>query len=485
MEFFHENIILPLDAFLWGALIPGTPIPGLLVILLIPAGLFLTFKYRGLQFRKIWAALKLGLITRKEKSTEAEGDISHFQALATGLAGTVGTGSIAGVATAIGVGGPGALFWMWVSAIFGMTLKYSEGFLGSKYREVDANGEQVGGPAVFLRKAIKNKFGKFLSVFFGIATIVACFGIGNMTQINSMTGATQNAFNWDPLIVGIIVMVLTGAVIIGGIQTMGKFSSIVVPSMILLYCVAGTVVLIFNAGNIGPAFGLVFQTAFTGQSAAGGFLGAGMALALQKGVARGLFATESGLGTASIMAASAESVHPVRQGLVSMTQTFIDGIIVVGFTGIVLVSSGAWYNGVDATGTLLEGANLTSWGFSQSVFAQAGTIIVTISLFLFAFTTIVGWAYYGERSVIDLLGKKFVIPFKVLFLLVIIVGAVTKLEIVWDFSDVANGLMAIPNILGILILSPMIAKETRDYLSHDPHLDHPLCAIDKLEKQNK
>jgi AGCS family alanine or glycine:cation symporter len=458
-----DNFITLVDTILWGELIPGLPIPGLLVLVLVPTGIWLTLRLKGVQFTHLGRALHLGLIKRKEDDKHS-GDISHFQALCTALSATVGTGNIAGVATAIGIGGPGALFWMWVTGLIGMATKYTEAFLGCKYREVDENGEQVGGPQIYLKHALKGKGGSFLAKSFALFTLLAAaLGIGNMTQVNSIATSMNTAFGVDKLVVGLVCMLIVGVVVIGGIKRIGNVASFVVPVMIVAYILFGTLVLIGNAPQIPQAFATIFHDAFTGTAATGGFAGSLMVLALQKGMSRGVFSNESGLGTAGIAAASAISKNPVRQGLVSMTQTFIDTIVVVTFTGLVIVTTGVW-KATDSDGVQLAGSDMTAAGFDHSVLGGVGNYLVAICLFFFALTTVIGWSYYGERSAVSLFGLKASKPYKIIFTCTCVLGAVMEMDLVWNIADVSNGLMALPNLIGLLLLSPMVAKETNEYL---------------------
>ncbi len=451
-----DDFLTTLDGIIWG--------PFLLIPLLLATGIVLTVRLRGVQFTKLAPALSLALLRRSDADHE-DGDVSHYQALATALAATVGVGNIAGVATAIHLGGPGALFWMWFSAIFGMAAKYSEAFMGVRFRSKDAKGEVSGGPQYYLQRAIPGGLGKFLALFFAIAAVVASFGIGNMTQSNSVAAAMHDTFGVSPLIVGVVLALMTALVLLGGIKSISKVTSAFVPLMIIVYVAAGFVVLAINFRGILPALQLVFTDAFTGTAAAGGFAGAAMAQAIQFGIARGVFSNESGMGSAAIVAAAAKTKHPVRQGLVSMTQTFIDTIIVVSMTGLVILTTGVWTSGK-------TGAALTAQGFSTGLPGTAGGIIVAVALVFFAYSTVLGWAYYGERNVERLVGIKGVLPYRLIFSAIVFVGATTELSTVWTFSDIANGLMALPNLVGLLICSGLIARETRAYLAADPTLHH-------------
>ncbi|GGC53897.1 sodium:alanine symporter family protein [Hoyosella rhizosphaerae] len=449
-----ESVLGTIAGIVWG--------PWALIPLLLGTGLYLTIRLGGLQFRKLIPALRLALIERQDKG--ATGDITHYQALTTALAATVGVGNIVGVAAAIGLGGPGALFWMWVTALVGMASKYSEAFLGVRFRVTDAKGEQSGGPQYYLFRGIPNKFGLTLSILFAIFAVFASFGIGNMTQGNAVAAQMENTFGVTPWITGLVLFTLTGLVLIGGIKAIGRVTAAFVPMMIALYLACGTFILISNADAIPGAFGMIFSEAFTGQSAVGGFLGSAFLYALQLGVARGIFSNESGMGSAAIAAAAAKTTHPVRQGLVSMTQTFIDTIIVVTFTGLVLITTGVWQGDREASGTMTANA------FSTGLPGEWGHYIVAISIAFFAFSTILGWSYYGERCVERLVGRGGVVPYRAVFTGVVFIGAVSQLTIVWTISDILNGLMAIPNLIGLLLLSGLIVRETKHYLDNDPQL---------------
>lgn len=444
------------DSFLWG--------PWLLIPLLLGTGIVLTIRLRGLQLRKLLPALRFAFLQTDGggESDTAEGDISHYQALTTALAATVGVGNIIGVATAIHLGGPGALFWMWVTALFGMASKYSEAFLAVRFRTTDAKGQQSGGPQYYLKHAIKGPAGTFLSVFFAISAILASFGIGSMTQSNAVAAQLKASFGWEPAVVGMLLAVAVGSVLLGGIQSIGKVTAAFVPMMIVFYVGGCLYVLAANAGQIPHALGLVFSSAFTGAGAAGGFVGSTFIMTLQFGVARGIFSNESGMGSAAIAAAAAKTKHPARQGLVSMTQTFIDTIIVVTCTGLVIISTGAW------TGE--DPGTMTGVAFTHGLPGEWGHYIVSLAIVFLAGSTILGWAYYGERCVERLVGVHGVLPYRLFFTVVVFIGTVTELKDVWTFADIANGLMAIPNLIGMLALSGLIARETKNYLAQDPHL---------------
>ncbi|HEX7069443.1 MAG TPA: sodium:alanine symporter family protein [Rhodothermales bacterium] len=457
-----QSAIETLNGIVWG--------PWLLV-LLVGTGIYLTFLLRGLQFRELGHSLYLALIKRKEVGAGVEGDISHFQALMTALAATVGTGNIAGVATAIAAGGPGALFWMWVTGLVGMATKYAEAVLGVRYRVVDQRGEMAGGPAYFLSRGVGGRFGRLLGAMFALFASIAAFGIGNMVQSNSVADALQSSFGVAPMWTGLVIAVLAGVVILGGIKSIGRFTSYFVPVMILFYMIGALVVLAINFRGIPAMFVYVIRDAFSPSAAAGGFLGASLMMAIRMGVARGVFSNESGLGTGAIAAAAAQTREPVTQAFVSMTQTFIDTIIVCSLTGFVIIATGSWMAVSPITGTALSGSPLTVQAFSTGLPGQWGGYIVSIGLALFAFSTILGWSYYGEKNIEYLLGVPAVLPYRVLFIIAAFVGAwvlglsgTSGFQLVWSFADVMNGAMAIPNLIGLLILSGIVARETREYL---------------------
>ena len=431
-----------------------------LIPLLLLTGLYLTVLLRGLQFRKLGHSLWLALVKRKEEG--ADGDISHFQALMTALAATVGTGNIVGVATAISAGGPGALFWMWITGLVGMATKYSEAVLGVHFRETDARGEKAGGPAYYLTHGIKwGKLGRVLGVAFAVFASVAAFGIGNGVQSQAVADAVNQSFAVPQWVTGLVVAFLAALVILGGIKSIGRFTGVFVPIMIVLYMGGASVILILNWENVPGAFGLVFEGAFRPVSAAGGALGWGVAQAIRFGVAPGIFSNESGLGTGGIAAAAAQTTEPVRQAMVSMTQTFIDTIVVCTFTGIAIISTGAWTRGLD-------GANLTQAAFRTGLPTEYGGWIVAGSLGVFAFSTMLGWAYYGEKNLEYLLGEKVVVPYRLVFIGVIALAASVQLDVVWLLSDVMNGLMALPNLVGLVLLSGIVWRETRSYFGRFP-----------------
>jgi len=436
--------------------------PFVLIPLLLGTGLYLTVRLGGIQFRTLGRAMRHGLIDNSD--TDGKGDISNYQALTTALAATVGVGNIVGVATAISVGGPGALFWIWVTGLVGMASKYTEAFLGVRFRTTDAKGEISGGPQYYLKRGISGPLGKILGISFALFAVIASFGIGNLTQANAVASNMEGTFGIDPMITGVIIFIFVGAVLLGGIQAIGRITAAFVPMMIILYITAGIVVLILQAGQIPAALALIFTDAFTGTAATGGFVGAGIMLAIQFGVARGIFSNESGMGSAAIAAAAAKTSHPVRQGLVSMTQTFIDTLIVVTITGLVIVTAGVWDTGRETAGVMTANA------FSTGLPGEWGGTIVSLSIIFFAFSTLIGWSYYGERSLESLVGRIGTIPYRMLFTITALIGATVELDLVWSFSDLANGLMALPNLVGLLILSGLVARETKAYLKFDPKL---------------
>ncbi len=448
-----QAVVSTISNWVW-----GTP----LLVLLVGTGIYLTIRLRGLQFRGLWHSLYLALVKRKEEG-EAAGDITHFQALMTALAATVGTGNIVGVATAIAAGGPGALFWMWITGLFGMATKYSEAVLAVKYRIVDEDGTMSGGPMYYISRGLG---WKWLGVLFAVFAAIAAFGIGNMVQSNSVADALNNAFHIPEWQTGVILTIATAAVILGGIKSIARVTSFFVPIMIVFYMLAALVVILLNIKMVPAIFMLVMESAFTGTAAMGGFLGATVREAIRFGVARGVFSNESGLGSSPIAAAAAQTKNPVTQALVSMTQTFIDTIVVCSMTGFVILVSGAWKIADTASGKALTGAELTITSFNLGLHGELGDLIVPIALTLFAYSTILGWSYYGEKSIEFLLGVRFIYPYRVLFVVFVFIGSVAELQVVWSVSDVFNGLMAFPNLIGLLMLSKVIVDETNKYFYH-------------------
>ncbi len=439
-----EQIVIEIRDLIWG-------LP--LIILLVGTGIYLTFLLRGVQFRQLFHSLWLAFVKRKEENSE--GDISHFQALMTALAATVGTGNIAGVATAIAIGGPGALFWMWITGLFGMATKYAEAVLAIKYRIKDKNGNMSGGPMYYLANGLNMKW---LGTLFALFAAVAAFGIGNMVQSNSVADAVQYSFNVPVELTGIILAVATGLVLLGGIKSIGKVTGILVPFMVVFYFLAALFVVIIHFDQIPEVIRHVLTEAFTDTAASGGFAGATIMLTIRSGISRGVFSNESGLGSAPIAAAAAQTKHPVTQALVSMTQTFIDTIIICSMTGFAILVSNVLPIGE-------TGAPLTQKAFETALPGQWGGIIVSIGLIFFAYSTILGWSYYGEKSLEYLLGEKSIKPYRLLFVILVFVGAIVKLDIVWALADIMNGLMALPNLVALLGLSGVVAAETRDYFN--------------------
>jgi len=433
-----ETLIATLSGWVWG--------PPMLT-LLVGTGLYLTILLKGLQFRTLPLAFRL--IFHKDHGHE--GDISHFAALMTALAATVGIGNIVGVATAITLGGPGAVFWMWMTGLVGMVTKYSEAVLAVKYREKGQHGMR-GGPMYYLANGAGLPW---LGWLFALFTALATFGIGNMTQANSAAKIFEATFHITPWVTGVVLMVLTALVILGGIRSIGKFTSILVPFMIVGYVAASLTVLAINVAEIPSAFGLIFQHAFSPAAASGGFAGATIAAAMRFGIARGVFSNESGLGSAPIAAAAARTHDPVKQALVSMTQTFIDTLVVCTMTALVILTANSWTQGVSA-------GQLTSASFRETL-GVPGEIIVALATALFAYSTLIGWNYYGEKAIEYLFGSRSIRLYRIAFIATVIVGAMMNLEFVWNFSDLMNGMMAIPNLIGLLLLSKVVKEETDRY----------------------
>ncbi|MGI6395223.1 MAG: alanine/glycine:cation symporter family protein [bacterium] len=444
-EFFSliDKVVTEVSNFVWG-------IP--MLIFLVGAGFFLTIRLKGLQFSKLFYSLKL-IFVKQDEEEAGKGDISNFQALMTALSATVGTGNIAGVATAIATGGPGALFWMWVTGLVGMATKYAEAVLAVKYREEGESGQMQGGPMYYISKGLG---WKWLGILFAIFAAIAAFGIGNMAQSNSVAQAVESTFGIASWITGVVLVVFSVFVILGGIKSIGRVTAILVPVMIVFYSGFALFILFANITEIPNLIAIVFKHAFTPTAATGGFLGSTVMLAMRMGVARGVFSNESGLGSAPIAAATARTKHPVHQALISMTQTFIDTLVVCSMTGFIIILSGLWQSG--ETGAALTAAAF-SWG------TKGGNVVVTIGLILFAYSTILGWCYYGEKSIEYLFGEKSVVPYRIVFIVLIFVGTVAKLDFVWSLSDAFNGLMAIPNLIALVMLSPVVVLETKDYFS--------------------
>ncbi|HFU3729515.1 TPA: alanine/glycine:cation symporter family protein [Streptococcus suis] len=434
-----------INDFVWG--------PPLL-LLLVGTGVYFTLRLGVFQVSKLPTAFRL--IFSSDQS--GQGDVSSFAALCTALAATVGTGNIVGVATAITTGGPGALFWMWVAAFFGMATKYAEGFLAIKYRTKDANGQAAGGPMHYITLGMGQKW-KPLAVFFAISgVLVALLGMGTFSQVNSIASSMSASFGLAPQLVSIVTAISIAFFIFGGIEKISDISTKIVPFMAILYILASLTVLALHWDQLIPTLALVLKSAFTPAAAAGGFAGATVQQAIQRGIARGVFSNESGLGSAPIAAAAAKSDNPVEQGLISMTGTFIDTLIICTLTGLTILVTGQW----SVAG--LEGAPLTQAAFA-TVFGQPGALALTISLVLFAYTTILGWSYYGERCIESLFGTKSILPYRLVFVAMVALGGFLKLDLIWTIADIVNGLMALPNLIALLALSPVIIKETRQYFA--------------------
>lgn len=462
-----DSLLAVLDTisgFIWG--------PFLLLPLLVGTGLFLTIRLAAIQFRLFTTAFSLQF-GRRSRQPGMRGQISSFQAMSTALGSTVGTGNIVGVALSISIGGPGALFWMWVTALIGMASKYAECFLGVRFRHYDQNGEMTGGPQSYLQRGIPNRFGRFLALFFSVCCVIACFGIGNMAQSNAMSANLESSFGVSPWVTAVVVGVLTAVALFGGIRTISKVTAWCVPLMILLYFAFGLLVIGVNYQGIPEAFRLIFAGAFTGEGAAGGAVGSAFMLALTTGAQRSLFSNESGMGTAAIPASVATTSHPVRQGLASMTQTFVDTILVISLTGFIILTTGTWREGDPAT--------MTSQAFTTVLPGEWGGYVVTFCLVLLGYSTVLGWSYYGERALTALGGgKQAIMVYRLLFAVMCGVGAVIPLAIVFTFSDVMNGLMAIPNLIGLILLSGLVARETKKYLHHDPNFEASVETIDRF-----
>lgn len=440
------DVINSINGVVWGPL---------MLVLILGAGLFLQVGLKFMPMRKLGYGFSL-LWAGRQPPEDGKGEISPFNALMTSLSATIGTGNIAGVATAIFLGGPGALFWMWCTALVGLATKYAEAVCAVNFREQDANGEYVGGPMYYIKNGLSSKW-QWLAPMFAIFGAIAGFGIGNTVQANSVADVMNSTFGVPTWVTGVVLMVLVGAVILGGIKRIATVAGTLVPVMAIGYIACGLAVLFVNADQVGPAIGLVFEYAFTPVAATGGFAGAAVWAAIRFGVARGVFSNEAGLGSAPIAHASANTTGPVSQGLVAMLGTFIDTLIVCSITGLAIISSGAWTSGE-------TGAALTSLAFENSLPGMGG-VIVTISLAIFAFTTMLGWAFYSEKCVSYLFGVKAVTGFRILWALAAPVGAMANLGIIWLIADTLNAFMAIPNLIALVLLSPVVFKLTREYFN--------------------
>jgi len=444
-----EKIIGDVNGLVWG--------PPMLVLIL-GVGLFLSLGLKLMPIFKLGAGFRLMWNGRRASGAESDGDIPPFQALMTALSATVGTGNIAGVATAVFLGGPGALFWMWLTALVGMGTKYSEAVLAVRFREVDERGSYVGGPMYYIRNGLGKKWA-WLGVLFAVFAAIAGFGIGNTVQANSVADVMDATFGLPHWVTGVILMVLVGMVLIGGIRRIGQVASALVPLMAISYLIAGLIVLALNAAEIPAAFALIIKHAFSPIAAEGGFAGAAVWAAIRFGVARGVFSNEAGLGSAPIAHAAAQTRNPINQGMVAMLGTFIDTIIICTITGLVIITSGVWTSGE-------SGAALTSMAFSAAL-PGVGDYVVAIALAIFAFTTILGWSFYGERSVEFLFGVRAIVPYRVAWILAIPVGATVNLGMIWLVADTLNAMMALPNLIALLLLSPVVFRLTKEHFERE------------------
>ena len=442
------NAVNAINGVVWGPM---------MLVLILGTGLFLQIGLKIMPIRKLIFGFKL-LWKGRVPPSGGKGEISPFNALMTSLAATIGTGNIAGVATAIFLGGPGALFWMWCTALVGMATKFAEAVCAVKYREVDELGNHVGGPMYYIKNGLSKKWLWLAPTFAGFGAI-AGFGIGNTVQANSVADVLNSSYGIPAWVTGALLLVLVGAVILGGIKRIAKVAGKLVPFMAAAYLLAGLVVLAINASEIPAAFGLIFTYAFSPVAAVGGFAGAAVWAAIRFGVARGIFSNEAGLGSAPIAHAAAQTKGPVNQGLVAMLGTFIDTLIICSITGLAIITSGAWTSGE-------TGASLTSAAF-ESTIPGVGGHVVTISLAIFAFTTMLGWSFYGEKCVEYLLGVKSILPFRVLWCLAVPLGATADLGFIWLLADTLNALMALPNLIALILLSPVVFKLTREFFASD------------------
>ena len=436
-----SELITTINGWAWGPV---------MLVLLLGTGIYLSLGLRFVTIRKIPEAFRLLLSGRKGGG---EGDISPFSALMTSLSATIGTGNIAGVATALALGGPGALFWMWITALVGMATKYAEAVCAVKYREQDEDGNYSGGPMYYIKNGLHKRW-HWLGVAFAIFGSLAGFGIANTVQSNSVSQVLNDSFSVPPLVTGLVLMVLVGAVVLGGIKRIANVASLLVPTMALSYILMCLFVIGSNLGAVPAALAYIVDSAMTGSAAAGGFAGATMWAALRFGVARGIFSNEAGLGSAPIAHAAARTNQPVQQGMIAMLGTFIDTLIVCTMTGLVIVIMDVLPSGV-------SGASLTTMAFSNAM--PGGAIIVTIALCLFAFTTMIGWSFYGERCVVFLFGTRAITPFRVAWVVAIPVGTMVELDMIWLIADTLNAFMAIPNLIALLLLGPVVFKVTREY----------------------
>lgn len=451
------EILDAIDGVVWGPV---------MLVFLVGTGIFLTFKMNFLPWRNLPKALKMVFSPESRKTDKGKGDISPFSALMTALAGTIGTGNIVGVATAMITGGPGALVWMWIAAAFGISTKYAECALAIKYRETNSKGEMCGGPMYTIKNAFKHKkIALILAGAFAVFTVLASFGIGNMSQANSISSSLTQTFSIPSWITGIVLAVLTGIIIFGGIKSISKVSSVLVPVMAVFYIISGLVVIIANYKNIPAGLGTIWSMAFGGKAVAGGLAGTLTVSVMQSiryGVSRGVFSNEAGLGSAAITASSVTTDSHVNQGYINMCGTFIDTIVVCSITGLVIASSGL-LGSTDANGVLLDGADLTLACF-ESVLGKPGAVVVSIGILLFAWSTILGWEYQGEKALEYLFKNRAICYiYRIVFAVMVFFGSVAALDVAWSFSDIANGLMAVPNLISLIVLSGVLRKDTIAY----------------------
>lgn len=444
MDFFI-SLNKSVNNFVWGPV---------MMVLLVGTGIYLTVRTNFMPFRKLGYVLKSTLFKMFDKEQVGEGQVTSFQAVATALAATVGTGNIAGVATAIAIGGPGAIFWMWLSALFGMATKFAEVVLSIEYREKTDDGRFLGGPMYYISKGLNAKWLAY--IFAGFASIAA-FGIGNMLQSNSVAASLKVSFGINEWVTGIVIAVLAALVMFGGLKRIVTVTSALVPIMAAFYILGGLFVLIRNAAHIPEAFGLIFSSAFSGTAAAGGFVGSTMQMAARSGIARGIFSNEAGLGSAPIAHAAATTDHPVRQGLWGIFEVFMDTGVICTMTALSIMVTGVWNSGE-------TGSALTTMAFDQSI-PVVGGYVISIGILLFAFSTLLSWSYYGERSAEFIFGPKVILPYRIIWIPFLVIGAIGGLEELWDIADTLNGLMAIPNLIGILGLSGVVFRLTKEFFS--------------------
>lgn len=440
----------------WNAALNGIVWGPPMLILLVGTGILLTVLLGGIQFRHLGTALKEVLGKLRQKST-GSGSVTPFQAVATALASTVGVGNIAGVATAIFIGGPGALFWLWVSGILGMATKFAEIVIALHYREPDAAGVMRGGAMYTLKKLGL----PWLGTIFALLTGLAAFGIGNMVQANSVAQVLNSSFGISSAIVGVVLVALTAVVILGGIKRIAQVTEYMVPFMAIFYLLGGLVILVLHIGQLPGVLALVVKSAFSGSAAAGGFTGATIMMAMRYGIARGLFSNEAGLGSAPMVHAAAQTDHPVRQGLYGIFEVFVDTVLICTVTGLVILVTGVWNSGA-------TGAALSAQAFAAGLPGTWGHIVVTTGLVLFAYSTIIGWSYYGETGIVYLFGPRAAVPYRLLWLVFIYLGATGSLHLVWDIADTLNGLMAIPNLISVLLSLGLLRRLVKEFFKTSP-----------------